>query len=929
MSDPQHFTRRQVMRYGTATAIALAWSSPATRASADTTAAAAPPLVEVNYADPTGLYPIGQAGTASPVLTVTFNSPAALSGTITWAMSARGTKEVAKGQTAFTAPAGQASTTSIPLGAFGPDYYAVAVTVTNAAGSKLLDETHGLGVLRPTIQDARPGSCFGMGIRGESSPLVTKRIAQRMGVKWTRGVLSVLPDVVSPGPGRFWGQADIDRARAEVLEWRSYGIEPTGFINYNMSWNVQPGPDGKPLRPHQNRPKDMVAHADMVFHAIAPLQDLVKNWEVWNEPWVHGWAWMTGDAQDYRDMTKLIWDRVKPLYPDVNLIGGGSVSYNRDIVYAKGSKDTGYMDGSVNHAYGYPDATQYAMAKTQIKMDKLWSRTGGRAGQWQTELGTATKYSFPDLPPEQAGYGVARTLAPTYLLHMLAGAEEDSPIRIFWFSLCYDKGYSGQEFNIYDIQTKSPLPAVVAYATMTALLEDCELLTELYPKARSTWGFLFEHAGGRGRAALYADQLFDGTMEHPEAGHKGTLRLTDARGIRVYDYLGGRLFDGKAEHATLELSPWEVLYFDSDLSPEELKAALTTGAEFAYDTPLQITPLPFTKPVSRDSTIDVRVENLSPHTVHADLRITPPEGWKADHRTSAVPNLEPGEARVVKFPVISVRVDPKNRYTVGFEATIPARNGFRQEGSRAVQVAYAPFMATPGQWDGVIPVTMTAGAKEYALQTAWDADFLHVRARIEDDLQVSNDPFAVNGYLFPFKADSIQLAFDALKDKTEDLLAGDPHYDKALSSISHLFVATLAKGGVPELHRQLAPGTNYQTYYPTNAPLPTPLGTMTAQEGRIQVTRDEAAKVTTYEVSLAWDQLPELAAAVKALQEGQAHEATMGVQVQDSGTGGAGTTYWTAQNEAPASGCYNFAPFWGTGAQYTGGRVDTRWGMGR
>src|SRR5215470_3669191 len=138
----------------------------------------------------------------------------------------------------------------------------------------------------------------------------------------------------------------------------------------------------------------------MVYHAIAPLQDLVQNWELWNEPWVHGHFWETGDSQDYRDMVKLIWDKVKPDFPDVNLIGGGSVSYNRDSVYAKGSTYAGYIDGSVNHAYGYPDAAQYAMTKTQVKMDKLWSQSHGRGGQWQTECGTCVVDSFPDLPVE-------------------------------------------------------------------------------------------------------------------------------------------------------------------------------------------------------------------------------------------------------------------------------------------------------------------------------------------------------------------------------------------------------------------------------------------------------------------------------------------------------------------------------------------------
>ena len=116
--------------------------------------------------------------------------------------------------------------------------------------------------------------------------------------------------------------------------------------------------------------------------------------------------------------------------------------------------------------------------------------------------------------------------------------------------------------------------------------------------------------------------------------------------------------------------------------------------------------------------------------------------------------------------------------------------------------------------------------------------------------------------------------------------------------------------------------------------LPTPLGQMdahadTGKEGRVIVTRDETNKVTTYELAINWNQLPELQAAVQALAAGQVHETTMAVQVHDTGKNNHGSTFWTAQNESPASGCYNFAPFWGTGAQFTGGRVDTRWGIGK
>ncbi|MBS2546294.1 hypothetical protein KGQ19_05390 [Catenulispora sp. NL8] len=915
------------------------------------TKAAAPavriPLVDVNFTDTTGLYIAdANSGTAATALVVTFNSTVAMTGTIAWTLTRRGTTQLGTGSSAFSAPAGSPGVVTIPLGNLSPDHYQVAVTVTKSDNTVLISAIHGLGVIRQTVAGVRPNSPFGLGIRPEGTWATSRQIAARMGVKWTRGVNAVEPDTVAPSPGVFWDQTAIDAARAEIQDWLALGITPIAGINYNMSWNVEPLPNGTIPLPYQNRPKDMVAHSEMVYHSIAPLQDLVENWELWNEPWVHGWSWATGTAQDYRDMTKLIWDLVKPDYPNVNLIGGGSVTYNRDIVYAIGSDKVGYIDGSVNHAYGFPDSTQYAMTKTQIKLDRKYGQNQGRAGQWQTELGTAGSLQFTAYPANMQQYGVARTLTPNYLLHMLAGAEENSPVKVFWFSLCYDATYSGAEFNMYDNKTKSPSAPIVAYSTMTRVLEDCQLLEELYPTAKSTWGFLFKHADGKGRAAIYADQLYDGTMEHQNAGYTGTLTLNSARHIRVYDYLGTLLADGSKSTVTLPLNPWEVLYFDTDLRPNDLKTALTEGAVFTYDEPVKVTPLSFVTPIGPGSTIDLRVENVSPGFVHANVTMTPPAGWTVPGATRPV-MLAPGESQIVSWPAQTSQVDPNNQYPIAYDVTIPGRDGFHLKGSQTVQLAYVPNRSitvggSASQWNGVVPVTMSStvllagvsDTKNYTFQTAWDSTSLYVRAVIEDQTQSSNLVWASaqGQYLFPFAADSVQIGFNVVANP-DDLLAGDPHYDKCLVSASHLFVATLPFGP-GELHRQLAPGTNYQTFYPTNAVLPTPLGQLdahatTGADGRVVVTRDDTNKATTYELAINWNQLPDLYAALNALPAGQVHEATMAVQVNDRGTGAHGATYWTAQNEGTASGCYNFAPFWGTGAQFTGGRIDTRWGLGK
>lgn len=805
------------------------------------------------------------------------------------------------------------------------------------------------GVIHPPVKGVRENSPFGFGLEASGTKLENVLIAEKIGVKWIRGITDdVDPPIVNPAPGVFWTQDQIDKVRAQILALREHGILCLGYINYNMPWNVEPIPGRTDYGRHENRPHDLEAHAEMVYRTIAPLQDLVKNWEIWNEPWIHGWTWNTGDAQDYRDMTKLIWDKVKPRFPDVNIIGGGSVSFNRDILYAPGSKDTGYVDGSVSHAYGVPDPGQLAWTTLQKIMDQKWSKTKGRAGLWQTELGTAEGY-FPDLPEDQRKYMVAKTLAPTYLLHMLAAG--DTPIHIFWFSLSFDTRYSGDEYNVYDYKTLSPKPAVLAYATMTHFLEDSKLEEELYPKAKALWGFLFRRQDGKGTAAIYADKEYS-----------GEILLKQAKGIKLYDYLGKQLADGTQERLTIKLNPWETNYVVSDL-PAEALASLLKSAEYRIVPAVIVSPLSFTRPVSIRNPLEIQVENASPVKVKGVLSVTAPNGWRLGRTSLPTGDLAPGQKIVLRFWPRKVTVDKNNRYLVRYRLKLD--NGLVVEGEQTVQVAFAPFKTIEvdgdlSDWQGVIPVTMVSPASRdyrsmfndpamlgaalaqglpdnavYQAWTAWDDRHFYFAARVPDLNHVSNRTFAEDPYAFPFWADSVMLAFDCMEKNPDDFLLGLPHYEKALASdLDYEFIAILAQGNVPELHRQCAPGTNYQTYYPTNAPLDPPLGTMDAteaggREGKIKIVRDEEKKVTIYEIAISWQALSALRAKLAALRPGRFLQVNFAFAVNDFGDGGKGTTYWTKEAGQVQSGSYAFAPFWGTGMKESGGRIVTRWGFGK
>ena len=906
--------------------------------------------------EPTGLYVLDADAPPVPAVAVELKNrrSIATSGTVKASILARERTTIWEGEIPFEADAFELLTMTIPTTALTEaDYYVLQLEVSEEGASPSGEPIRlAFGAVRPPHEGVKEDSMFGLGLRTEADQAIMQRIAQKIGVKWRRGVKAVDPPIVNPSPGVFWGAEEIAKARQEVLDWQSYGVSSLGAINYNMPWNVAPGPNGEALSRHQNRPLDMAAHVEMVYNSIAPMQDLVKYWELWNEPWVHGWTWKTGDAQDYRDMTRMIWERVKPHFPDVMLIGGGSTSYQRDIVYARGSAHTGYIDGSTNHPYGLPDPSLLAYIKLQKAMDDRWSLGGGQGGMWQTELGTAETLHFADLPQAEQKYGVARTVAPAYLLNKLAAG--DTPIRTFWFALSYDKAFSGDTLNIYD--GKAPKPAVMAYSAMTHFLEDSELVEELYPQSKSAWGFLFERKDGKATAALYS-----------ERGYSGAVTLRGAQNVKVYDYLGKLVAGGGSETVTVALKPWETLYIESELAPQALKAMLT-NASFDFEKPLIISPLSLTEPVQPSGTkIDVQVENASSNAISGQLRLVAPEGWALQTNAVQAGPLQPGQKTVLSFPASQTAVSDINRYLVEYAFDVYDESGnvaCTQQGKQTIQAAYAPKKTIavdgdPSDWDDVLPVTMVSnGSRDYlellldpskadeilndpgsfenviyTVKTAWDDDYFYFQAQVPDENQASPKPFAEDPYGFAFNADSVQLAFDTIESNPDDLLRGDPHYDKALGSyMDYLFVGTLAQGGVPELHRHTAPGTNMQTYYPTNANFTPPIGPMDVSEGggtegKMKVVRDEAARKTTYEIAVAWDAVPELGAQLSALAAGQAHEGKFSFSINDAGTSGKGASQWTKEVGQVQSGAYAFAPFWGTGAIDRGGSLVPRWGF--
>jgi hypothetical protein len=812
----------------------------------------------------------------------------------------------------------------------------------------------GFGVIRKAAEGLRPDSPFALNFRLEGNQDVNRLIGQKIGVKWSRSFPYAEPALVKPTknspywdePGNTEGVAYIKAATDEIRKYREAGITVTGSVNYNMPWNITPLEDGTVPESYQNKPLDIEAQAEMVYHLIKPFYGLVDNWEIWNEPWVHGWTWRTGDAQDYRDMQKLIWDKIKPEMPDINLIAGGSTAYQRDIVYASGADSVGYSDGSVNHAYTLPSMALVSALMAQRNMDKENSVSGGAGGMWQTEGGNLPG-SLPGTPFEQQML-TARNVAPSHLQNLfVAGGEV--PMKYFWFALSYGAGFSGGEHNMYDVQTKTPFPCVVSYSAMTHFLEDTDYKDEAFPNSKSTWGYVFERKSDKkATAAVYS-----------ATGYNGTMVIENAQGIKAYDFFGKEIAGGTEDRLEIPLLYWKTVYLVSDLTAEELRAKLS-GADMEYDNLLVAHPQNFMKPLDSASTIDIKLENVTNKAVSGTVNLTPPEGWELKSETARFESLESAETRIVSLPVKTFKTEEINRYNIEYEITFDHLDAV-QKGEQTIQVTYAPRktirVGNLSDWDDVLPVTMVSNGTldaaavtmdpsmaedlmnndptnsdkvMYTVKTAWDKNNFYFYARVPDVYHHTKVRFRDDEYLFPWDFDCVQLGFKPLEVNPDDPFAGHPYAYKGLKAgIDYEYALNALSNGGTEIYRTLAPGTKFQNYYPTNPDTEVPVGAIDAgpaggKDGKLIISRDGANKLTTYECAISWDNIKELGDKVNALKPGELTDSLFAFAIGDRGDNNKGTSFWSKEmNCVELLAERGLAPIWSNRS----GNINTRWGF--
>lgn len=163
------------------------------------------------------------------------------------------------------------------------------------------------------------------------------------------------------------------------------------------------------------------AWGDWVYNTVLKYKNMVKVWEIWNEP-----DWQTGfqeDPEGYTEYLKRAYIRAKEADPTCSIVAGaltgaeeGCLNYFRRM-YDAGAKN--YFDAFSIHCYPqgppeYPNVGSWGQAFWKIQWFKdLMDEKGDEYKKiWITEFGWAT-----------GGDGVSEALQADYLVRALTMAK--------------------------------------------------------------------------------------------------------------------------------------------------------------------------------------------------------------------------------------------------------------------------------------------------------------------------------------------------------------------------------------------------------------------------------------------------------------------------------------------------------------------------
>jgi hypothetical protein len=281
----------------------------------------------------------------------------------------------------------------------------------------------------PRADDNRFGVSLSYGY--EDIPDRAFELAGEAGIGWMRVILNW--SLLEPTPGQYdWSTFDrvIGRARAN-------GLTILGGLGFATSWNTSaPADEVLQGRRLMYPPADLGPWKRYVAAVVARYKDVVRAWEVWNEPDLQ--AFWVGTPARYAELLAVTHDAIKAVDPSATVVLGGlslggspgrlRPTFLEDILTDPAHPAAQSFDVAAFHHYGPAGEADRRMAHVKSALAGVGA---GSKEIWITETGYPSAAAEQDLAQYRGGpEAQARWLRDT-VPHLFAlGAA-----RVFWFQL--------------------------------------------------------------------------------------------------------------------------------------------------------------------------------------------------------------------------------------------------------------------------------------------------------------------------------------------------------------------------------------------------------------------------------------------------------------------------------------------------------------
>lgn len=338
-------------------------------------------------------------------------------------------------------------------------------------------------------------------------------LARKIGMRWARDHdtiqytwwVNVQPG--GEGKGRVWRWYDEDLA---ILKRNRLHL--LGEFLYVPDWASSAPPEADARTRRTSPPRDLKDFARYVYETVKHYREVIKYWEVWNEP--HYSGFWRGTPEQYVQLLRLAYESAKRANPDCVIIGGGGIALNA-LDWVERAFEAGllrYCD-VISFHYGLgglpleSDWERFRHALAQLRA--LMRRYGEEKPLWNTE---AAVYGTSFLDPHRAGYAepeapyhfreAAYKLVRMYVANLANGVQ-----KVFYYDVLWPRRRGFIEaarrnpVNTRMLELHGGLkPLGVAYATLADLLEGAQWLTRV-DLAPNVHAYLFTH--GAEHIAVY------------------------------------------------------------------------------------------------------------------------------------------------------------------------------------------------------------------------------------------------------------------------------------------------------------------------------------------------------------------------------------------------------------------------------------------